>query len=282
MKRDNPDRGEVARNYAALAGGEITREGVRQRGGGVAHAAQQHLVPAGGPAPAATPADDRRRDRDLARSDRPGGEEGAVERGHSSASPIRGSAWSAAISGARRFTASTASVHEGNRPEVSKTCSCAASTGGRPAPPHLLGGDDVVLDPHHAGHAGHAAVPGPKPRELHHEIDAPRDLAPQCRQRDVAAARHQHVLQPNQRIARIVRVQGAHRAGMARVHRLEHLVGLGAAHLADDDAVGGASAGCSSAGRAWSPGRCPRRSWSGSPGGPRAVAASAARPRPRW
>ena len=108
----------------------------------------------------------------------------------------------------------------------------------RAAAPHLLGGDDVVLEPHHVGDAGHAPVPGAQARKLHHEVDAARDLAPQGGEGDVSAPRHQHVLEADERVARVVRVQGAHRAGVAGVHRLEHLVRLGAPHLADDDAVG--------------------------------------------
>ena len=40
------------------------------------------------------------------------------------------------------------------------------------------------------------------------------------------------------RVARRVRVDGRHRALVARVHRLEHVERLGAADLADDDPVG--------------------------------------------
>ena len=223
---------------AVLARAELARGHAGQRGGGAAHAAQQHLVPAHESAPAAAPADDRGRDRDLACGDRPGHEEGTFQGGHSSVSPMRGSAWSAAMSGARRFTASTASVHDGSRPEVSKTCSCPTLTGsGRRR--HISSVVTMSFSiPHHVGHAGDTTVPGAQPRKLDHEIDAPRDLAPERGERDVAAARHQHVLEPDERVARVVRVQRAHRARVPGVHRLEHLVGLGPAHLADDDAVG--------------------------------------------
>ena len=43
---------------------------------------------------------------------------------------------------------------------------------------------------------------------------------------------------PVERVARRVGVDRRHRAVMAGVHRLQHVEGLGAAHLADDDAVG--------------------------------------------
>ena len=41
-----------------------------------------------------------------------------------------------------------------------------------------------------------------------------------------------------ERVARGVRVDGGQRSLVARVHRLHHVEGLGAADLADDDAVG--------------------------------------------
>ena len=107
----------------------------------------------------------------------------------------------------------------------------------RASAPHFLGGHDVVLDADHVGGAEHASMARPKARELNDHVDTGGDLTPQSGERNVAAAHHQHVLQPGQRIARGVGMQGAHRSGVAGIHGLEHLVGLAAAHLADDDPV---------------------------------------------
>ena len=52
-----------------------------------------------------------------------------------------------------------------------------------------------------------------------------------------AGHQHEH-LEPVQRVARRVRVDGRQRAVVAGVHRLEHVERLGAADLADDDPVG--------------------------------------------
>ena len=54
---------------------------------------------------------------------------------------------------------------------------------------------------------------------------------------DVAGHQHQR-LEAGQRVARAVGVQRGERAVVARVHGLQHVQHLVAAHLADDDAVG--------------------------------------------
>ena len=74
------------------------------------------------------------------------------------------------------LTASTAPIHEGWRPEVSKMC-CSSPV--RASAPEFLGRDDVVLNSDHVGDAGHAPVPGAEPRELYDDVDRGRDLAPQ-------------------------------------------------------------------------------------------------------
>ena len=51
-------------------------------------------------------------------------------------------------------------------------------------------------------------------------------------------AMQNHHLQPVQRVARGVGVDGRQRPVVAGVHRLEHVERLGAADLADDDPVG--------------------------------------------
>ena len=55
--------------------------------------------------------------------------------------------------------------------------------------------------------------------------------------RQVGRHEHQH-LQPLDNLAGAVGVDGGHRAVVAGVHGLDHVQRLGAAALADDDAVG--------------------------------------------
>ena len=56
--------------------------------------------------------------------------------------------------------------------------------------------------------------------------------------RELDARGHDEGLEAGERVARVVRVDRRQRALVARVHRLEHVQGLGAADLADDDPVG--------------------------------------------
>ena len=51
------------------------------------------------------------------------------------------------------------------------------------------------------------------------------------------AAHHDHRLEPAEQLARRVGVHRRHGAGVAGVHGLEHVEGLGATALTDDDAV---------------------------------------------
>ena len=64
------------------------------------------------------------------------------------------------------------------------------------------------------------------------------DLLPDRPHRQLEAGHEHHRLEAAQRIARRVRVDRRQRAVVTRVHRLEHVERLGAADLADDDAVG--------------------------------------------
>ena len=63
------------------------------------------------------------------------------------------------------------------------------------------------------------------------------DLLAQHLGREIDAGHRHHALDAAERVARRVRVHGRQRAVVARVHRLQHVERLGAAHLADDDAV---------------------------------------------
>ena len=73
---------------------------------------------------------------------------------------------------------------------------------------------------------------------LDHDVDRARDLLPHGLLRQVEARHRDHRLEPAQRVARRVGVDGGERAVVAGVHGLEHVHGLAAAALAHDDAVG--------------------------------------------
>ena len=77
-----------------------------------------------------------------------------------------------------------------------------------------------------------------EPRDLDEQVERARDLLADRAQRQVDAGRQHERLEPGQRVARGVGVDRRQRALVARVHRLEHVQGLGAADLADDDPVG--------------------------------------------
>ena len=73
---------------------------------------------------------------------------------------------------------------------------------------------------------------------MHEEVEAAGDLLPDRLDRQLDAGhQHQH-LEPVERVARRVGVDGRQRPVVAGVHRLQHVERLGAADLADDDPVG--------------------------------------------
>ena len=74
--------------------------------------------------------------------------------------------------------------------------------------------------------------------DLHDQVERADDLRADGPRRQVDMRHLHHVLDAGQRVARGVGVHRGHRAVMAGVHRLQHVERLGAAHLADDDAVG--------------------------------------------
>ena len=70
------------------------------------------------------------------------------------------------------------------------------------------------------------------------EVHRGRDLGAHGFERNVDRGHHDHRLQARKRVASGVGVDGRHRPVMPGVHRLQHVECLGAAHLADQDAVG--------------------------------------------
>ena len=73
--------------------------------------------------------------------------------------------------------------------------------------------------------------------DLYDQVHSADDLGQDGARRQAHVAHLDHVLDPGQRIARGVRVDGGHAAIVAGVHRLQHVEGLAAADFADDDAV---------------------------------------------
>jgi hypothetical protein len=73
--------------------------------------------------------------------------------------------------------------------------------------------------------------------QLDHHVEGRGDLSAHGAGRQVHAGHADHLLQPAERVARRVGVDGGHRAFVTRVHRLQHVEGLARAHLTDDDPV---------------------------------------------
>ena len=70
------------------------------------------------------------------------------------------------------------------------------------------------------------------------EVDRGRDLSSYSLKRYVDRGHHHHRLETRQRVPRGVGVDGRHRTVVTGVHRLQHVEGLSAADLTDQDAVG--------------------------------------------
>ena len=74
--------------------------------------------------------------------------------------------------------------------------------------------------------------------EVHDHVERRGHLLPDRADGQVIARHEHHGLDAGERVARRVRVDGAERAVVARVHCLEHVESLCATDLADDDPVG--------------------------------------------
>jgi hypothetical protein len=73
---------------------------------------------------------------------------------------------------------------------------------------------------------------------MHDQIDCAGDLHADRPERQAQIGHHHHVLDPVERVSWRVGVHRGHRPVVPGVHRLQHVEGLGAPDLADDDAVG--------------------------------------------
>ena len=73
---------------------------------------------------------------------------------------------------------------------------------------------------------------------MHDRVDRGADLRPHRDERKPCAGHQHERLEPWQHVGGPVGVDGRERPVVPGVERLEHVEGLAAAHLADDDAVG--------------------------------------------
>src|ERR1700676_3248727 len=102
---------------------------------------------------------------------------------------------------------------------------------------YLLQSDLAFHHPHHLRDAHHLASAAAQPLGLHDDVDGGRDLAANGTRWKLCAGQQDQRLETAEAVARVVRVQGAHRPVVPGVHRLQHVERLWAAALADDDPV---------------------------------------------
>src|SRR5476649_1408680 len=102
----------------------------------------------------------------------------------------------------------------------------------------VLGDDDFAFGADHFGDLGDAARAVAHAFSLNDDVDRAHDHFADGPHRQREAAHGDHGFQAAHGFARAVGVQGAHRAVMAGVHRLQQVEGLGSAHFAHDDAFG--------------------------------------------
>ena len=96
----------------------------------------------------------------------------------------------------------------------------------------------LALHAHDLADLADAAGAVAEAHEVDDDVERRGDLLPDRTEREVEAGHQRHRLEPGERVTRRVRVDGRDRALVTGVHRLEHVERLGAADLADDDAVG--------------------------------------------
>src|SRR5579875_2371450 len=102
----------------------------------------------------------------------------------------------------------------------------------------LLQGDHVGLHALHLDDRGDPAGAVLEPLEVDDPVEGRGDLLADGAHGQVVAGHQDHRLHAGEGVAGAVGVDGGERAVVTRVHRLQHVERLGAAHLADDDPVG--------------------------------------------
>src|SRR5579859_6488967 len=101
----------------------------------------------------------------------------------------------------------------------------------------VLQGQRLALEAGHFGDVRHLAAAVAEARLLDDQVNSGGDLLADHAQRQLHARHHHQALHAGGGVTRAVGMDCADRTFVARVHRLEHVEGFAAAHLADDDAV---------------------------------------------
>ncbi len=127
----------------------------------------------------------------------------------------------------------------------------------------VLGDDDVAFHADDLGHMRDATRAVAQAGGLDDHVDRSDDDLADGLLRQREAAHRDHGFDAVQAFARAVRVDRAHRAIVAGVHRLQQVEHLGSAHFADDDAFGAHAQAVLDPDRAWSPRPRPRGSAAG-------------------
>src|SRR5581483_7703518 len=103
---------------------------------------------------------------------------------------------------------------------------------------YLLHADRVLFHTGDFTNAGYLSGAVAHAAALHDNRDRSGYLLPDGFFRQVHIGHCDHRLQPGDRVSRGVRVNRSHGALVARIHGLQHVEGLLAAHFANDDSVG--------------------------------------------
>src|SRR3989442_3932860 len=102
---------------------------------------------------------------------------------------------------------------------------------------NVLHPDAVALHSGNLGDGDDFARSVSQPRNLHYHVDCGSDLLPDRALRNVEVGHGKHALQASHGIAGRVRVDRRERTLVPRVHRLQHVEGIFASHLAHDNSV---------------------------------------------
>ena len=100
-----------------------------------------------------------------------------------------------------------------------------------------LCGDGILLHPEHFGNVGDHPAPIAQARRVNDHVNRIGDHLADVAGWKIEPAAGDHGLKPTHRLARRVGMHRAHGPVMARVHSLQKIKGLAAAHLADDDPI---------------------------------------------
>src|SRR5260221_10703225 len=102
---------------------------------------------------------------------------------------------------------------------------------------HLLHLQDFAFHAGNFANAGYAPATIRQPLQLNNNLHSRSDLTPDARYRHRGADHSHHLLEPLDRVARCVGMDGGHRSLVTGVHCLQHVEGFIATTLTDDDTV---------------------------------------------